>query len=106
MVGLGMTGLAWVGLQSWALLSFHQPSSTGTAGWIGGRLKIKSPQSIFSITKACITFKFCRYSGVGVGVVARKVLLSQLVFAPPMLATFFIGMSVMEGKPDITKEFR
>ena len=43
---------------------------------------------------------------MGAGLVARKVLLDQLVFTPPMIATFFIGMSVLEGKQDVTKEFR
>ena len=47
-----------------------------------------------------------RYAGVGAGLVARKVMLDQLVFTPPMLATFFIGMSALEGRKDITKEFR
>ena len=48
----------------------------------------------------------CRYVGVGAGLVARKVLMDQLIFTPPMIATFFIGMSLLEGKEDITKEFR
>ena len=43
---------------------------------------------------------------MGAGLVARKVLLDQLVFTPPMIATFFIGMSVLEGKQDVTKECR
>merc|ERR1711892_1035773 len=39
-------------------------------------------------------YKFldARFAGVGAGLVARKVLLDQLVFTPPMIATFFIGM--------------
>merc|ERR1712106_564530 len=53
-------------------------------------------------------YKFldARFAGVGAGLVARKVLLDQLVFTPPVIATFFIGMSVLEGKRDVTKEFR
>eukprot|EP00092_Neocalanus_flemingeri_P060274 GFUD01072229.1.p1 GENE.GFUD01072229.1~~GFUD01072229.1.p1 ORF type:complete len:178 (-),score=33.05 GFUD01072229.1:212-745(-) len=53
-------------------------------------------------------YKFldARYVGVGAGLVARKVMMDQLIFTPPMIATFFIGMSLLEGKPDITKEFR
>merc|ERR1711915_39948 len=47
-----------------------------------------------------------RYAGVGASLVARKILMDQLLFTPPMLATFFIGMSILEGRNDVTKEFR
>merc|ERR1712150_327890 len=36
--------------------------------------------------------------------IAAKVVVDQMVTAPPILATFYIGMSVMEGRQDIFAE--
>jgi len=36
--------------------------------------------------------------------IAAKVVVDQLVTAPPILATFYVGMSVMEGKKDVFAE--
>ncbi|CAB4055728.1 unnamed protein product [Lepeophtheirus salmonis] len=42
--------------------------------------------------------------GTAMKVVVPKVIVDQLVSSPYMLATFFIGMSIMEGKKDIFEE--
>ena len=47
-----------------------------------------------------------RFAGVAGRTVAAKILLDQAAFTPFMLATFFIGMSVLEGKEEVTKEFK
>ncbi|XP_044736241.1 mpv17-like protein isoform X2 [Chrysoperla carnea] len=38
-------------------------------------------------------------------IIVKKLLLDQFVLTPPLLATFFIGMSILEGKDDIFDEF-
>jgi len=45
-----------------------------------------------------------RIAGASPYTLAAKVLIDQAVTAPPILATFYTGMSLMEGKEDIFAE--
>merc|ERR1711874_475663 len=38
--------------------------------------------------------------------IIKKLVLDQCLMAPPTLAIFYTGMSILEGKQDITKECR
>merc|ERR1711983_499086 len=44
--------------------------------------------------------------GTAVKTIATKVVLDQAVSAPIILGLFYIGMSLMEGRPDIFQELR
>lgn len=45
-----------------------------------------------------------KFVGTALTTVARKMVLDQLVIMPVMIASFFIGMSIMERKDDILYE--
>lgn len=45
-----------------------------------------------------------RFVGTSVAVITKKVLLDQFAMEPPLLASFYVGMSVMEGKKDVYAE--
>ncbi|XP_045129867.1 mpv17-like protein isoform X1 [Portunus trituberculatus] len=45
-----------------------------------------------------------RFVGTSAAVIGKKLLLDQFVMEPPLLASFYVGMSVMEGQEDIFKE--
>merc|ERR1711983_761626 len=47
-----------------------------------------------------------RFVGTAVKTIATKVVLDQAVSAPIILGLFYIGMSLMEGRPDIFQELR
>lgn len=47
-----------------------------------------------------------RMPGTDPRTIVAKVIIDQLVTAPPILATFFVGMSIMEGKEDIFAELK
>ncbi|KAK8399395.1 hypothetical protein O3P69_003477 [Scylla paramamosain] len=45
-----------------------------------------------------------RFVGTSAVVIGKKLLLDQFVMEPPLLASFYVGMSVMERQEDIFKE--
>ncbi|XP_071515938.1 mpv17-like protein isoform X2 [Panulirus ornatus] len=45
-----------------------------------------------------------RFMGTSLAVVTKKSLIDQFVMEPPLLASFYIGMSILEGKEDIFAE--
>ncbi|KAK3891660.1 hypothetical protein Pcinc_004456 [Petrolisthes cinctipes] len=45
-----------------------------------------------------------RFIGTSLAVITKKSLIDQFVMEPPLLASFYIGMSIMEGKEDILQE--
>lgn len=45
-------------------------------------------------------------SGQTRSIVLKKTILDQFVLGPPALALFFVSMSFMEGKRDLTEELR
>ncbi|XP_023334090.1 mpv17-like protein [Eurytemora carolleeae] len=47
-----------------------------------------------------------RFVGTSLSIIGQKMLLDQFVISPPILAIFYTGMSIMEGKPDIFTECR
>ena len=48
-----------------------------------------------------------RYLGMtGAKIIVKKLLLDQFVISPPILTIFYLLMSIMEGREDITGEFR
>merc|ERR1711988_367033 len=47
-----------------------------------------------------------KYIGNSAGIIIRKMLLDQFVISPPILAIFYIGMSIMERREDIFSECR
>merc|ERR1711976_1012067 len=47
-----------------------------------------------------------RFVGTAVKTIATKVVFDQAVSAPIILGLFYIGMSLMEGRPDIFQELR
>ncbi|CAL4155938.1 unnamed protein product, partial [Meganyctiphanes norvegica] len=47
-----------------------------------------------------------RFVGTSLAVVATKTLIDQFVIEPPLITSFYVGMSLMEGKEDITEEWR
>ena len=47
-----------------------------------------------------------RYVGLAAQTIIKKMLLDQFVISPPILAIFYVLMSVMERKDDIFSELR
>ena len=47
-----------------------------------------------------------RFVGAAAKTIVQKMLLDQFVISPPILVTFYILMSIMEGRDDIFTECR
>jgi len=47
-----------------------------------------------------------RFVGTSTKIVVQKVILDQAILTTALLSAFFVGMSIMEGQKDVTKELR
>ncbi|XP_042232043.1 mpv17-like protein [Homarus americanus] len=47
-----------------------------------------------------------RFVGTSLAMITKKSLIDQFVMEPPLLASFFIGMSILERKEDIFAEWK
>nr|XP_027214183.1 mpv17-like protein [Penaeus vannamei] len=45
-----------------------------------------------------------RFVGTSLAVITSKTLLDQFLMEPPLLASFYVGMSILEGQEDIFRE--
>ncbi|XP_068217913.1 mpv17-like protein [Palaemon carinicauda] len=45
-----------------------------------------------------------RFVGKSLAVITKKSLLDQFLMEPPLLASFYVGMSILEGKDNVTAE--
>lgn len=46
------------------------------------------------------------FTGTAIKVVAKKCILDQFLMTPNLLAIFYVGMSLLEGKDDLTAELK
>ncbi|XP_024217488.2 mpv17-like protein [Halyomorpha halys] len=47
-----------------------------------------------------------RFTGSSYKILVKKILLDQFVLTPPLLSAFFISMSILESREDITAEWK